>query len=72
MDNIDQATAIRDGEELDSARVETFFRDSFPELRGEMVIQQFPSGNSNLTYLVTVGGRELVLRRPPIGRNRPP
>jgi aminoglycoside phosphotransferase (APT) family kinase protein len=30
-------------------------------------IEQFPSGHSNLTYLVRVGGREFVLRRPPPG-----
>jgi aminoglycoside phosphotransferase (APT) family kinase protein len=32
------------------------------------MIEQFPSGYSNLTYLVKVGGSELVLRRPPFGR----
>jgi aminoglycoside phosphotransferase (APT) family kinase protein len=68
MNNIDQATTIRSGEELDSARVEAFFRDSFPDLNGEMTIRQFPCGNSNLTYLVTIGDRELVLRRPPFGK----
>ncbi|HEU4834481.1 MAG TPA: phosphotransferase family protein [Pyrinomonadaceae bacterium] len=30
-------------------------------------IEQFPSGFSNLTYLIRAGDRELVLRRPPIG-----
>jgi aminoglycoside phosphotransferase (APT) family kinase protein len=68
MANIDQPTTIRNGEALDSARMEAFFRDSLPDLSGEMTIQQFPSGNSNLTYLVKIGDRELVLRRPPIGR----
>jgi aminoglycoside phosphotransferase (APT) family kinase protein len=68
MEYIDQPTAFREGEELDSAVVETFFRDCLPDLRGEVTIRQFPSGNSNLTYLVTVGGRELVLRKPPAGR----
>jgi aminoglycoside phosphotransferase (APT) family kinase protein len=32
-----------------------------------MTLKQFPSGHSNLTYLVTVGDREMVLRRPPFG-----
>jgi aminoglycoside phosphotransferase (APT) family kinase protein len=68
MSDIDQATTIRSGEELDSARVEAFFRDSFSDLHGKMTIHQFPCGNSNLTYLVTIGDRELVLRRPPFGR----
>jgi aminoglycoside phosphotransferase (APT) family kinase protein len=30
-------------------------------------VRQFPRGFSNLTYLVSVGGREMVLRRPPFG-----
>ena len=34
---------------------------------GALEVRQFPSGFSNLTYLVTVGDREAVLRRPPPG-----
>ncbi len=34
---------------------------------GPVSIEQFPSGHSNLTYLVHVGDREVVLRRPPFG-----
>ena len=64
---MDEATKVRKGEELDSRKVETFLRDVIPGLEGEMAIQQFPSGASNLTYLVTVGEREMVLRRPPFG-----
>ena len=30
-------------------------------------VEQFGRGYSNLTYLVRIGGRELVLRRPPVG-----
>jgi len=30
-------------------------------------VEQFPGGHSNLTYLLRFGGRELVLRRPPLG-----
>ena len=67
MGNADQAGAIRSGEELDSARVESFLKDSIPGLQGPMTIQQFPSGHSNLTYLITFGDWEMVLRRPPIG-----
>jgi len=67
MDNSDEARDIRPGEEFDSAGVEAFLRDSISGLQGQMVIQQFPSGHSNLTYLVTFGDRELVLRRPPFG-----
>jgi aminoglycoside phosphotransferase (APT) family kinase protein len=64
---MDEATKVRQGEELDARKIGPFLRDVIPGLEGEMKIQQFPSGASNLTYLVTVGERELVLRRPPIG-----
>ncbi len=67
MDTIDQATHIRQGEKLDSLKVEAFLKDTIPGLQGEIVIRQFPSGHSNLTYLVTFSNRELVLRRPPFG-----
>lgn len=67
MDYTDRATEIRKGEELDKVQVEAFLRDSIQGLQGEMVIKQFPSGHSNLTYLITFGDRELVLRRPPFG-----
>ncbi len=65
--HMDEATTVRKGEALDSRKVETFLRDVISGLEGEMTIQQFPSGASNLTYLVTVGEREMVLRRPPLG-----
>jgi aminoglycoside phosphotransferase (APT) family kinase protein len=32
-----------------------------------LLVEQFPGGHSNLTYLLRFGGRELVLRRPPLG-----
>jgi aminoglycoside phosphotransferase (APT) family kinase protein len=34
---------------------------------GPITVEQFPSGHSNLTYLVRLGDREFVLRRPPFG-----
>jgi aminoglycoside phosphotransferase (APT) family kinase protein len=67
MDFTDRASVVRKGEELDASRIEAFLKDSIPGLKGEIQIGQFPSGYSNLTYLVTIGDRELVLRRPPIG-----
>jgi aminoglycoside phosphotransferase (APT) family kinase protein len=67
MNDIDQPTAPRNGESIDATAIEPFLRDTIPGLQGEMVIRQFPSGHSNLTYLITFGDRELVLRRPPFG-----
>jgi aminoglycoside phosphotransferase (APT) family kinase protein len=36
-------------------------------ISGPLTIEQFPSGHSNLTYLVRGGDREYVLRRGPLG-----
>ena len=63
----DQASEVRSGEELDTAKVETFLRDTIPHIEGEMAVRQFPGGHSNLTYLITFKNREMVLRRPPFG-----
>lgn len=68
MDLNDNPSRVREGEELDVASVETFLSENVEGLRGPIVIEQFPSGYSNLTYLLRMSGRELVLRRPPFGR----
>jgi len=66
-DAIDAPTDIRNGEALDAAAVTDMLRDVFPKLSGPVQIRQFPSGFSNLTYLITAGSLELILRRPPRG-----
>lgn len=64
---IDQTAAVRAGEELDLARLERFLRERFPGIYGPLAVEQFPSGHSNLTYLLRLGDSEMVLRRPPFG-----
>ena len=56
----------RPGEELDAPRLGEYLARTLG-LDGPLQVQQFPGGHSNLTYLLTRGGRELVLRRPPFG-----
>lgn len=65
--NIDTPKPIRAGEELDLARLDAYLKSAIPDLEGTLEVAQFPSGFSNLTYLLKVGERELVLRRPPFG-----
>ncbi|RLC11772.1 MAG: phosphotransferase family protein [Deltaproteobacteria bacterium] len=67
MDYTDKAVDIRPGEDLDAARLESFLKDTIPGLDGLLAIRQFPGGHSNLTYLLTIGEEEMVLRRPPFG-----
>jgi aminoglycoside phosphotransferase (APT) family kinase protein len=58
---------LRPGEELELTRLEPFLRTHFPDTTGPVEVAQFPSGHSNLTYLLRLGDRELILRRPPFG-----
>ena len=63
----DRPRAVRPGEALDLAALGDFLRRALGETHGELQVEQFPRGFSNLTYLVRAGDRELVLRRPPFG-----
>lgn len=63
----DQTISVRPGEELDLAHLDLFLRDKFPGESGPLIVRQYPSGHSNLTYSVQFGLREMVLRRPPFG-----
>ena len=59
-------TAVREEDRFDVAAMHAWLRryvgfDELPE------VLQFRSGASNLTYLLKYPGRELVLRRPPVG-----
>ncbi|MGZ3446496.1 MAG: phosphotransferase family protein [Myxococcaceae bacterium] len=67
MTALDPTRPARAGEELDAEALRGVFDRYAPELTGPVVVEQFPKGHSNLTYLLKVGGTELVLRRPPRG-----
>ena len=59
---------MREGEDFDLAATERYMREHIENLaEGELEVRQFPSGASNLTYLVKIGDWEGVLRRPPLG-----
>jgi aminoglycoside phosphotransferase (APT) family kinase protein len=66
---IDEAGSVRPGEELDLEKLGTFLAAHVPAFSysDPFVVEQFPHGHSNLTYLVRLGDQELVLRRPPFG-----
>ena len=56
----------RRGEEIDMPALGDYLSgQGFGE--GEIRIEQFPAGSSNLTYLVHIGTDAYVLRRPPFG-----
>jgi aminoglycoside phosphotransferase (APT) family kinase protein len=62
-----EVAPVRPGEELDWDALATYLRANMAELDGELHVQQFPKGSANLTYLAELGGRQLVIRRPPFG-----
>jgi len=67
MDHTDRPTDVRSGEELAADRIEAYLMEAIPGLKGPVQIQQYPGGASNLTYLLSFGDRQFVLRRPPSG-----
>lgn len=73
---------VRAGEELPVERLSDYLQQHLPPAdmncglkstsqlpagEGILKVEQFPHGHSNLTYLLRLGSRELVLRRPPFG-----
>ncbi len=62
-----ETTKIRPGEEIDAERLLSHLRSNVRPGAGQIDIEQFPAGSSNLTYLVKIDGDEYVLRRPPFG-----
>jgi aminoglycoside phosphotransferase (APT) family kinase protein len=59
---------VRKGEELNKEILQKFIRENISEAPiGDLKIEQFSAGHSNLTYLLRIGEWEAVLRRPPHG-----
>jgi len=65
--DLNPVARIRPGEELPLDRLSAYLRQHFPAVGSPLVVEQFPHGHSNLTYLVRSGDQEWVLRRPPFG-----
>jgi aminoglycoside phosphotransferase (APT) family kinase protein len=51
----------------EATTVEAYLATCMPDVSGPLTVEQFPSGYSNLTYLLHLGDQEFVLRRPPFG-----
>jgi aminoglycoside phosphotransferase (APT) family kinase protein len=63
----DQSSQIRPGEDLPTEVLFQYLSAHLPDLEAPLIVEQFPAGFSNLTYLLRAGDRDLVLRRPPVG-----
>ncbi|MDQ1418272.1 MAG: hypothetical protein QOJ52_234 [Acidimicrobiaceae bacterium] len=69
MAELDQAGPVRAEDAFDVGAVHRWLASQVSGLAGVALpeVGQFPGGASNLTYLLRYPGRELVLRRPPVG-----
>jgi len=58
---------VRPGEELNVSSLADWLRGKIEGVERGIAVEQFPSGHSNLTYLLRIDGCEYVLRRGPLG-----
>ncbi len=66
---LDQPADVRASEALDEKRLEAWLRAHLEGFDGPLQVQQFRKGHSNLTYRISDGTRDWVLRRGPFGSN---
>ncbi len=59
ISEIDKAVKIREGQSLNSDSLETYLRNNMQLPNANIEVLQFPSGYSNLTYLLKFGEKEL-------------
>ncbi|MEY2885063.1 MAG: hypothetical protein RL490_2787, partial [Pseudomonadota bacterium] len=59
--------AVREGQEIDAARLTAWMADNVAGFAGPLTIQQFKGGQSNPTYKLLTPHQNYVLRRKPPG-----
>lgn len=69
MSNTDQTRTVRPGEELKEDTLKAFLleHELIKDVESPLKVTQFSGGFSNLTYLIAIEDRAMVLRRPPFG-----
>jgi len=63
----DEVIPVREGEDFDRSRLAAYLGERLPGAETSLEVVQFAGGHANLTYLLRLGTREYVLRRPPVG-----
>ncbi|MEO1074033.1 MAG: phosphotransferase family protein [Pseudomonadota bacterium] len=58
---------VRQGEEMDWPALSSWLKRNIPDLDGQIHVAQFHGGHANLTYCISFGEQEMVVRRPPQG-----
>lgn len=64
---VDQARAVRRGEELDIEAVDRWLKSQLTGISGAPTVSQYSGGASNWTYCLTYPEQSLILRRGPEG-----
>jgi len=67
-DFLDLPRPVRKEDTFNEDKLLTYLKQVLPHLEGPLEVRQFPSGHSNLTYLLRMKDQDLVLRRPPRGK----
>ena len=67
MKHLDQADSPRPNETFETEALERWLHRELEGFKGPLTVKQFRQGHSNLTYLISDGVGEWVLRRPPVG-----
>ena len=70
--NLVDTKPVRSSEQLDWDALDRYVRPKLAEQLGDdanalMIVEQFPGGHSNLTYLLRFGKHDFAMRRPPFG-----
>ena len=63
----DQLIEVRADERFDVVKLQEWLKGRLPGSDGPLEVRQFSRGNANLTYLLSYGEHDYVLRRPPLG-----
>jgi aminoglycoside phosphotransferase (APT) family kinase protein len=64
-------TPVREGHEIDLARLKKWALESVPGISGSVDIKQFEGGQSNPTYLIETSTQQYILRKQPPGELLP-
>ena len=64
---VDDTIAVRQDERLDEGQLQEFLRGRIPGSDRALTVRQFGGGAANLTYQISFGSDQYVLRRPPLG-----
>ncbi|HXW82876.1 MAG TPA: phosphotransferase [Candidatus Binataceae bacterium] len=62
-----EVTEVRPNHRFDESRLEHYMRERMPELRGTFRVAQFLAGQSNPTFMVSLGDARFVMRKKPSG-----